>query len=175
MRKISPAVAGVVAGTVALTLFWGVLGLFWNFFINVARVQDYVVVAWEQAPWAVLIVNIFIFGVAASMTFVLVRNRKAPESTVEPTKHTRLHLPNPTMRGTVVLSSRPSAAEVYVDGHFVGQTPCTLQLSFGEHSIVVRNCSSNWSRMLMVAGPLVTIDAALQATNTSAPQEPART
>jgi hypothetical protein len=53
--------------------------------------------------------------------------------------------------GSLALRSDPAGAEVYVDGHFVGQTPATLRLASGTHRIELRaNGKRDWSRELAV-------------------------
>jgi len=41
-------------------------------------------------------------------------------------------------RGTLVVESRPAGIDLYVDGFPSGQTPATLALSAGEHTLVLR-------------------------------------
>jgi hypothetical protein len=41
-------------------------------------------------------------------------------------------------RGTLVVESQPSGADLFVDGFPSGQTPATLQLRAGEHTLAVR-------------------------------------
>jgi PEGA domain len=53
--------------------------------------------------------------------------------------------------GSVAIASDPAGAEVYVDGHFVGQTPATLHLASGAHRIELRASGKrDWSRELEV-------------------------
>lgn len=53
--------------------------------------------------------------------------------------------------GNVAIASDPAGAEVYVDGHFVGQTPATLHLASGAHRIELRASGKrDWSRELEV-------------------------
>jgi hypothetical protein len=53
--------------------------------------------------------------------------------------------------GSLAIASDPAGAEVYVDGHFVGQTPATLRLASGAHRIELRaNGKRDWSRELEV-------------------------
>jgi hypothetical protein len=41
--------------------------------------------------------------------------------------------------GTVTISSVPDAAEIYVDGKFHGNTPATLKLPAGSHTILLKS------------------------------------
>jgi hypothetical protein len=53
--------------------------------------------------------------------------------------------------GSVAILSDPAGAEVYVDGHFVGQTPATMHLASGAHRIELRAIGKrDWSRELEV-------------------------
>lgn len=53
--------------------------------------------------------------------------------------------------GSVVIASDPVGADIYVDAHFVGQTPATLRLASGAHRIELRASGKrNWSRELEV-------------------------
>ncbi len=53
--------------------------------------------------------------------------------------------------GSLAIASDPAGAEVYVDGHFVGQTPATLRLASGAHRIELRASGKrDWSRALEV-------------------------
>ncbi len=53
--------------------------------------------------------------------------------------------------GTVVVSSNPTRAEIYVDGQFEGQTPATLRLPRGLHHFEVRFAGDRkWERDLDV-------------------------
>jgi len=53
--------------------------------------------------------------------------------------------------GTVTFSSDPSAAEITVDGKFIGTTPSTLRLPVGPHEIEVRAAGRQpWRRTLDV-------------------------
>lgn len=53
--------------------------------------------------------------------------------------------------GTVVIVSEPASAEIYVDGKFVGQTPATIPLLAGAHSVLLKaNGRKDWKRELTV-------------------------
>ena len=45
---------------------------------------------------------------------------------------------SPEGSGSVTISSEPDSAEIYVDGKFHGNTPGTLKLSAGPHTIVLK-------------------------------------
>lgn len=60
--------------------------------------------------------------------------------------------------------SNPSAADIVIDGNFVGSTPSTLRLAPGEHKIEIRMTGySSWERQMKVAsGSHPSIEARLQ-------------
>jgi S1-C subfamily serine protease len=51
--------------------------------------------------------------------------------------------------GVVTISSDPDAAEIYIDGKFVGNTPATLKLSTGAHTVLLKSKGfADYSRTL---------------------------
>jgi hypothetical protein len=53
--------------------------------------------------------------------------------------------------GTVTISSEPDGAEIFVDGKFFGNTPATLKLPTGSHSILLKFPGrTDWHRTLEV-------------------------
>jgi len=64
---------------------------------------------------------------------------------------------------TVSITSSCAAAEIEVDGAFVGNTPTTLQLPNGQHRIVVKHGLKSWQRTLQVnGGSTISLNAPLQ-------------
>lgn len=63
----------------------------------------------------------------------------------------------------VSVTSDPSGADIYVDGAFVGNTPSTLHLSAGEHSIKIESAGrKSWQRQLdVLKDSKVTLSATL--------------
>ena len=63
--------------------------------------------------------------------------------------------------GTIVVSSNPKGAEIYVDGQFEGQTPATLRLPGGMHHFEVKfSDKQTWERDLdVLAGSKLSLDA----------------
>jgi hypothetical protein len=52
---------------------------------------------------------------------------------------------------TVSFSSEPNGADIYVDGKFVGQTPATIGMQPGSHTVLVKAAGrKNWQRDLDV-------------------------
>jgi len=63
----------------------------------------------------------------------------------------------------ISITSSVAAAEIEVDGAFVGSTPTTIQLAPGPHRIMVKHGAKSWQRMLQVnPGSTVTVNATLQ-------------
>jgi hypothetical protein len=69
----------------------------------------------------------------------------------------------PAASATISVTSPVAAAEIEVDGAFVGNTPTTMQLSPGSHRIIVKHGVKMWQRTLQVnAGSTVSLNATLQ-------------
>jgi hypothetical protein len=68
-------------------------------------------------------------------------------------------------KGTINISSNPSGADVLVDGEFVGNSPATLKLSPGRHTITVKISDyTDWSREITVQSQsIVQLTAKLEA------------
>lgn len=66
-----------------------------------------------------------------------------------------------TDTGNVLVTSETEGAEIYADGHFVGQTPSTIKLAKGTHRIEVRAPGQkSWVRSLdVLKGNRVTLHA----------------
>jgi len=54
--------------------------------------------------------------------------------------------------GAVAIASDPSGADIYIDGKFVGQTPSTIPLVAGTHTVEIKSGGKqNWARTLDIA------------------------
>jgi hypothetical protein len=73
--------------------------------------------------------------------------------------------------GTVVVSSDPMGAEIYVDGDFVGQTPSTLHVSGGLHHVELRaGGRKTWTREMQInKGSQVSVKPVLEPAETAVP------
>jgi CRISPR/Cas system-associated exonuclease Cas4 (RecB family) len=61
------------------------------------------------------------------------------------------------------VNSVPEAADIEVDGAFVGSTPSVLELNTGEHSIVVHKTGyKTWERKLQLATGEIKVTAELE-------------
>jgi PEGA domain len=67
--------------------------------------------------------------------------------------------------GVVTISSDPDAAEIYIDGKFVGNTPAILKLSTGQHTVLLKSEGfQDYSRTLeMPRSSKLTLKAELSA------------
>jgi hypothetical protein len=64
---------------------------------------------------------------------------------------------------TVTITSNVAGADIEVDGAFVGNTPTSLQLTGGQHRIVVKSGDKSWDRSLQVnAGSTISVNATLK-------------
>ena len=64
---------------------------------------------------------------------------------------------------SVAISSSPTGAEIELDGSFVGNTPETLKLPTGDHSLVLhKHGYRNWERRLRIASEIVNVSADLE-------------
>ena len=72
--------------------------------------------------------------------------------------------PAPTGTATVSIRSDPDGADLTVDGKYAGSTPSSLQLTTGDHVILVEKPEFNaWQRMITVAaGSSITVSATLE-------------
>ncbi len=63
----------------------------------------------------------------------------------------------------ISVASSPDGADIEVDGSFVGNTPSTIELSPGEHIVVVKKSGYQpWQRKLKVTGGEIKLTAELQ-------------
>ena len=63
----------------------------------------------------------------------------------------------------ISVSSTPANADIELDGSFVGSTPSVIDVTAGDHSVVVKKTGyKNWERKLKVTGGVVKISAELE-------------
>jgi hypothetical protein len=63
----------------------------------------------------------------------------------------------------ISVSSTPPNADIEVDGNFVGNTPSVIEVTSGEHSVVVKKAGyKTWERQLKVTGGSVNVAAELE-------------
>src|SRR5215475_4573413 len=107
------------------------------------------------------------FDVFTDANYVL--NTAAPPTLPTNTAAVTLPVSAPVARAAsaaesaaISITSPIAAAEIEVDGVFVGNTPTMLHLSPGPHRIVVKHGTKAWDRTLQVsAGSTVSLRAAL--------------
>jgi PEGA domain len=62
------------------------------------------------------------------------------------------------------VASNPSGADIEIDGAFMGNTPSTLDVTAGDHTITVsKNGYKNWERKLKASGGNVNLNVELEA------------
>jgi PEGA domain len=70
----------------------------------------------------------------------------------------------------VTISSAPTGADIYVDQNFVGNTPSTVSVPPGKHSVSVRKTGfQDWTRDLNLSGGAITLNAELASASNSQP------
>jgi hypothetical protein len=74
----------------------------------------------------------------------------------------------------LAISSTPDNADIEIDGNFSGNTPSTVSVHDGEHTIVVKKKGfSNWERKIKATGGHINIKAELEAATEEKPPTPA--
>src|ERR1700730_1503275 len=74
----------------------------------------------------------------------------------------------------VAVSSNPAGADIEVDGAFVGDTPSTVTITAGDHTISLKKPGfTPWERTVKVSGGKIQISAELKATGET-PARPAQ-
>lgn len=64
----------------------------------------------------------------------------------------------PVAASQLSVSSNPAGADIEVDGNFVGNTPSTIDVASGQHTVVVKKTGyKDWSRALKVSGGTVNL------------------
>lgn len=77
-----------------------------------------------------------------------------PVAAVEPPRNTNV---------TLSVRSTPEAADIEVDGSFVGSTPSAIDLATGEHTVIIsKKGFEPWKRTIKLAGGDVKVNAELE-------------
>lgn len=64
----------------------------------------------------------------------------------------------------ISVNSTPAGADITIDGNFVGNTPSTIEMPAGDHTITVsKNGFKDWERKLKTSGGNVNLNAELEA------------
>lgn len=62
------------------------------------------------------------------------------------------------------VTSNPSGADIELDGTFVGNTPSTIEVSAGDHTIDVQKAGyTTWERKIKVTSGKISLNAELEA------------
>ena len=70
---------------------------------------------------------------------------------------------SPAVQASLAIESTPPGADIEVDGGFVGNTPSTVNISLGSHSIVLKKMGfTDWNKTLNVTGGTVHLAAELE-------------
>lgn len=90
-------------------------------------------------------------------------NHVAADTPVRPTEQGSA-VPTPvTSQTQVQISSTPDAADIEIDGSFVGNTPSTVGVTAGQHQISVKKTGFKpWERKIAVSSGQVNVNAALE-------------
>lgn len=71
---------------------------------------------------------------------------------------------------SLAISSTPAGADIYLDQNFVGNTPSTVSVPSGKHSVSVRKAGfQDWVRDMNFSGGSITLSAELVSGSTPAP------
>jgi hypothetical protein len=91
-------------------------------------------------------------------------DKPVAETSIVPQQEPATDNPQAEQPATVTVKSIPEGADINVDGKFMGSTPSTIQLSVGEHLVLIeKEGLKSWHRTMTVsAGGNVTINATLE-------------
>ncbi len=65
--------------------------------------------------------------------------------------------------GKISVSSTPVGADIEIDGSFVGNTPSTIDLTPGEHEVVIKKSGyQTWQRKMKITGGSINVAAELE-------------
>jgi hypothetical protein len=80
-----------------------------------------------------------------------------------PPENTEAPAPPAAAQGSLAIDSKPSGADIEIDGAFVGNTPSTISAAPGSHKIVVKKKGfTDWTRTLNVTGGSIHLNAELE-------------
>jgi hypothetical protein len=87
----------------------------------------------------------------------------APSPTVQPVSAVTRSMETSSSMNKISVSSTPANADIEIDGSFVGNTPSLIEVTPGEHSVLVKKTGyKNWERTLWVTGGSVNVSAELE-------------
>ena len=71
------------------------------------------------------------------------------------------------------IDSSIPAADIEIDGNFVGSTPSTVSVPPGQHTITVKKKGyTDWTRTMSIAGPSIHLNADLEQTTAQTTAQP---
>ena len=88
---------------------------------------------------------------------------EAAKAKVVPVSAPAVAAPSLTQVAKVSVTSVPDGADIEVDGSFVGNTPSSMELPSGEHTVTVRKTGfKTWERKVKVGGGEIRINAEME-------------
>jgi len=77
--------------------------------------------------------------------------------------HAGATVPAPTAQAQLQVTSTPAAADIEIDGSFIGDTPSTVGVAPGQHQLSVKKTGFKpWERKITVSSGQVNVNAALE-------------
>lgn len=104
----------------------------------------------------------FVKGSATPVTSASASPAAVRQSSTQSSQSTMTNAPTPSSDAEVQISSDPSGADIELDGNFVGNTPSTLKVAAGNHSIrMIKNGYTIWDRKIVVTRGQINVSAEL--------------
>ena len=91
--------------------------------------------------------------------------RSARDKTNAPAKASAPEPPNIAVNhaSRLLIASTPDGADIEIDGSFVGNTPSMIEISRGEHQVIIKKSGyTPWTRKLKVTGGDIKLNAELE-------------
>jgi hypothetical protein len=102
-------------------------------------------------------------GAGGSLTSASVARAPSPANGETGAEHAGA-TPPPTAQAQLQVSSTPDAADIEIDGSFVGNTPSTVGVAPGQHQLSVKKTGFiPWERKITVSSGQVNVSAVLEA------------
>jgi len=90
-----------------------------------------------------------------------------PDSTAPPEQQSA---PVAAAQASLAIDSTPAAADIEIDGEFVGNTPSTVTVALGSHKVTVKKKGyADWSKTLNVTGGTIHLNAELEQVQSQPP------
>jgi hypothetical protein len=80
-----------------------------------------------------------------------------------PAQQSQAQSPTPSTKASIAVESKPSGADIEIDGAYVGSTSSIIELSPGSHQVVIKKKGfADWSKTLTVTGGTIHLNAELE-------------